>query len=71
MTVVPFREGFDNCKAFLLDIAADETIEKVVIVTFHADGAATFAHCKVKRRDLAWASVVMAHNAVEAHLGDD
>ena len=71
MTVVPFKHDFDNPKAFLLDIAADDNIRAVVVVTFDKDGLASFSHCNIKRKEMAFAACVLSHNAIEAELGDD
>ena len=62
------RGEFESPKAMLHDIAGDETIKAFVILTIHEDGVSTFAQIGCTRKDLAFASIVLARNALS---GDD
>lgn len=62
------RGQFESPRAMLHHIAADEDIEAFVIVTFRKDGNAVPAHLNCKRRDMAFAAAILAHNSLQ---GDD
>lgn len=59
------RGSFQSPKAMLHHIAADEEVEAFVIVTFLKDGTAVPAHLNCKRRDMAFAAAILAHNSLE------
>jgi hypothetical protein len=64
--VVPLHGGFDNPVAFLHHIAEDTTIAKFTIVIIHVDGTARAGHIGMTGADLAYASVLLAREAIDA-----
>ncbi len=63
--IVAFRGEFTNIKAMLHHIAADDDVEAFCIVVFKKDGTAVPAHLNCKRRDMAFAAAILAHNSLE------
>lgn len=49
----------------LHSIAADDNLEAFVIVTFRRDGTAAPHHINCSRKDMAFASVILAHNCLQ------
>ena len=64
-TIIPFKGEFTNIKAMLHHIAEDEEVEAFCIVVFRKDGTAVPAHLNCKRRDMAFASVILASRSLE------
>jgi hypothetical protein len=56
----------NSVKDFLNEVlAASDQIESIVIVSFNKDGVTEFGHANCKRRDMAFASIVLAQNCLE------
>lgn len=59
------RGQFENPRAMLHHIATDDEIEAFAIVVFKKDGTAAPAHLNCKRRDMAFAAAILAHNSLQ------
>ena len=58
--IIPINGIFENAKAFLYDIANDDTISEFAMVIIHKDGNIGRANFKMTRANMAYASIIFA-----------
>lgn len=66
--IVPIGGSHKSVKSLLAEMMGDDEIEGCVIMGFTKDGNTKYAHFGVTYKDMAFASCVFQHYAVE---GDD
>lgn len=59
-TIVPIRGEFEDHRALLHSVAADDEIDGVVVVTIRKDGGVGRAQIGISRANMAYASLVLS-----------